>query len=107
MGGKQYVVSFDDASSIDHAQVGGKASSLGRLTRAGFPVPPGFTIATPAYAAFMAELQGQVAAILATADYADAAQLERQATQIRALIIDTALPEGIASAIVTAYTAHQ
>ena len=104
MGGNQYVVLFDDASSIDHAQVGGKASSLGRLTQAGFPVPPGFTIATPAYAAFMAELQGQVAAILATADYADAAQIERQAAQIRALIIDTALPAAIASAIAAAYT---
>ena len=39
-------------SAIDRAAIsiaGGKATNLGELTRAGFPVPPGFTVSTAAY----------------------------------------------------------
>lgn len=64
MSGSRYVVDFNDALAVKHALVGGKAASLGRLTKAGFPVPPGFTISTEAYSAFMAGLQEQVAVIL-------------------------------------------
>ena len=34
--------------------VGGKGANLARLTRAGFPVPPGWILSTEAYRAFVA-----------------------------------------------------
>ena len=87
-----HIIPFDDALSDQHALVGGKAASLGRLSKAGFPVPPGFSISTAAYAAFMAGLHDIVAAILTAADYQHAELLEAQLAQIRALIINTPLP---------------
>lgn len=43
---------FQDISNSDVKEVGGKAASLGELTRADFPVPPGFVIPTEAYRKF-------------------------------------------------------
>lgn len=40
---------LDLAAATDPALVGGKAASLGRLIRAGFPVPPGSCVTTTAY----------------------------------------------------------
>ncbi|MCE3550076.1 phosphoenolpyruvate synthase [Pseudonocardia sp. RS11V-5] len=42
---------LDLAAADDTALVGGKAASLGRLIRAGFPVPPGSCVTTVAYRA--------------------------------------------------------
>ncbi|WP_433501880.1 PEP/pyruvate-binding domain-containing protein [Pseudonocardia halophobica] len=42
---------LDLAAAADPALVGGKAASLGRLIRAGFPVPPGSCVTTTAYRA--------------------------------------------------------
>lgn len=45
----QYVMHFKeiDKSLIQHA--GGKGANLGEMTKAGFPIPPGFCITTAAY----------------------------------------------------------
>ncbi|MFV0460500.1 MAG: PEP/pyruvate-binding domain-containing protein [Actinomycetales bacterium] len=48
-----FVVEFTE--SADLAQVGGKGVNLARMTRAGFRVPPGFTITTAGYRDFVAE----------------------------------------------------
>ena len=43
---------FSELSSADVPYAGGKGANLGQLTRAGLPVPPGFVVGAPAYAAF-------------------------------------------------------
>ena len=43
------------APSADLETVGGKGQSLAKMTKAGFPVPPGFTITTSAYRQFVAD----------------------------------------------------
>ena len=101
----RYVIHFSDALSDQHALVGGKATSLGRLTKAGFPVPAGFSISTAAYAAFMTGLTDKVAALLAAADYHHAEYLEEHSAQIRSLIVESTLPAEIAAAITEAYRA--
>jgi len=98
-----HVIAFDDEHASAHQYVGGKASSLGRLVKAGFPVPPGFTISTAVYVEFLAGLQQQVDAILAQANYDDAAQLEKQTAQIRELIIGAELPATLAAVIIGAW----
>lgn len=49
-----YVRQFTDLGIGDIAVAGGKGANLGELTRAGFPVPPGFVLTTAAYDAFVA-----------------------------------------------------
>ena len=46
---------FADLSRADVAFAGGKGANLGELTRAGLPVPAGFVVGAPAYAAFCDE----------------------------------------------------
>ncbi len=44
-----------DATAADLETLGGKALSLAKMTAAGFPVPPGFTVTTAAYRQFVAD----------------------------------------------------
>ena len=43
---------FPALSRGDVAFAGGKGANLGELTAAGLPVPPGFVVGAPAYAAY-------------------------------------------------------
>lgn len=43
-----YIKKFNEITKDDVALVGGKGASLGEMTTAGFPVPPGFVITTEA-----------------------------------------------------------
>jgi pyruvate,water dikinase len=46
-------VSLRDLSRTDTACAGGKAATLGELSRAGFPVPDGFVVTTAAFERFL------------------------------------------------------
>src|SRR5690349_12936788 len=48
------VLSFTQIGRSDLALAGGKGANLGEMTRAGFPVPPGFCVTTAAYRLFLA-----------------------------------------------------
>ncbi len=45
----KYVLHFDEIDRKDLSAVGGKGANLGEMTKAGFPVPPGFCVSTKAY----------------------------------------------------------
>ncbi|HUQ54024.1 PEP/pyruvate-binding domain-containing protein [Lentzea sp.] len=79
-----------DFSGVDRtmlAVVGGKAANLGELTRAGFPVPPGFCVTTDAYRAV-----------------AEAEELARTTPEnARGTLLKIAVPQEIRDAIVTGY----
>jgi pyruvate, water dikinase len=47
------IVWLEDVGRTDVEHVGGKGANLGELTRAGFPVPPGFVVTAEAYLAAM------------------------------------------------------
>jgi len=101
------IVQFKDESCRDLALVGGKGANLGRLTQAGFTVPPGFCVTTLAYSAFLtaAGLDSAIGAILQSVDYARPTALEESVTQIRHLIENAEMPVDIAADIVAAYRA--
>src|SRR5215208_1640095 len=42
------VVTFAEAATLDHTELGAKAANLARLASVGFPVPPGFAVTTTA-----------------------------------------------------------
>ena len=48
---------FADITLNDRGMVGGKGGSLGELTRAGIPVPPGFVVRTSAFERFLGLLE--------------------------------------------------
>jgi pyruvate,water dikinase len=87
------------------SEVGGKAASLGEMTGAGLPVPPGFAITTSAYrrARDEADLDAQVARILHGLDINDTDSVTERCTQIRRLISTMPIPEGIELQIKGAY----
>lgn len=84
---------------------GGKGANLGELTRAGLPVPPGFVVGAPAYAALCeeGELRAHLTRLLAGLDVDDTAALEAHAEQARALVLGTRVPEPVEQAIRAAY----
>ncbi|PAV13504.1 phosphoenolpyruvate synthase [Methanosarcina spelaei] len=49
-----YVMHFNEVDRTNLSEVGGKGANLGEMVKAGFPVPPGFCIATSAYRDFIA-----------------------------------------------------
>lgn len=48
-----YTLCFGETDGTRLSEVGGKGANLGELTRAGFPVPPGFCVTTAAYREFV------------------------------------------------------
>lgn len=92
-----------DINSIQ--EVGGKGASLGEMTQAGLPVPPGYCITAEAYRQFvsragLAELLAQLAEPSAMKNE-DIALLAQAISQ---RILETPLPEELAQEIVQAFT---
>ncbi len=101
------LVALGEDESTDLAIVGGKGASLGRLVKAGLPVPSGFVITTDAYAAFLRanDLEPEIESILATLDYSDLDVLEKETARIRMAITGCTFPEDLADKIAKAYNA--
>ena len=95
---------FDSPAATLEA-AGGKGLNLARLARAGFPVPPGFIVPTPAYRAFVAAngLQTVIRSALGGLSPADLPALETASAHIRAAFSAGKLPAEIDSAIRAGY----
>jgi len=98
------VMPFHEIDASMLAQVGGKAANLGELTRAGFPVPPGFCITTQAYtsATSGAELES-VLVQLANTPADDVAHLETYAAAARSKLLAVSIPTDVIEAMTQAY----
>jgi pyruvate,water dikinase len=96
---------FDDLSRADVEFAGGKGANLGELTAAGLPVPPGFVVGAPAYAAFVDEtrLRERISAGLEEVDVDDTTALEAACSELRAAIEATPVPDYVRAAITAAY----
>ncbi|HZE40648.1 MAG TPA: PEP/pyruvate-binding domain-containing protein [Stackebrandtia sp.] len=82
------VMSFSDIADDDFDAVGGKTANLAILTKAGFPVPPGFCVTTAAYQR-----------IAEAADVPGSLSGERLAATARERILAAAVPAELADAI--------
>lgn len=96
---------FTELTREDVEFAGGKGANLGELTQAGVPVPPGFVVGAPAYAAFCdaGDLRTRVAARLDGLDVDDTAALEVASAEVRAMIAGEPVPEPLADSIRAAY----
>ncbi len=96
------IASFDRASL---ALAGGKGANLGELSRAGFEVPPGFVITTPAYD-FLLEQNGltsEIHNLLANLDFANPASVAQISQHIQKTLQHASIPTLVADEILSAY----
>jgi phosphohistidine swiveling domain-containing protein len=99
------LIGLGEEGSTELAVVGGKGASLGRLVKAGFPVPSGFVITTNTYAACLRanDLEEKIEKILDELDYDNLDELEKGTAKIREMIVGCRIPGGLAGEIVEAY----
>jgi pyruvate,water dikinase len=101
------ILAFNEPGADRLDLVGGKGANLGRLSKAGFPVPPGCTITTECYRAFIAanDLQGLIGGHLDRIDYGNAGSIEAAATAIRQALTKGTMSEALEAAVTNAYQA--
>jgi pyruvate,water dikinase len=94
------ILSLSELDRGDVALAGGKGANLGELAGAGFPVPPGFVVAAPAYldAVDQSGVRGRLAAITRAAVGATPETLVGLAAEARGLLDTTSVPEALARA---------
>ncbi len=108
-GTKELVLWFKDTGITDIPLVGGKNASLGEmlrhLTSQGVRIPNGFATTAHAWREFVASanLEPRLRALFDGLDVQKLDQLEERARQARALILETAFPSDLQSAITGAY----
>ncbi len=90
----KFIKPFKQLSKKDVAQAGGKGASLGEMTQAKIPVPPGFVILASAFDRFLEEtdLTQDIEAQLARINYDDINSVDRASNVIRDLISDVPMP---------------
>ena len=88
---------FDNVSKSDVALAGGKGASLGEMTRAGIPVPPGFVVLSTAFELFLEEtdLNIEIDTILHAVNHKEIHTVENASEKIKALIIEAETPGDI------------
>ncbi|MGA2319219.1 MAG: phosphoenolpyruvate synthase [Solirubrobacteraceae bacterium] len=96
---------FAQLGREDTMYAGGKGANLGELTAAGLPVPDGFVVGAPAYAAFCAQtgLREKLAGLLDDVDVEDTAALRAASAAARELFDETPIPEPLAREIRSSY----
>jgi len=96
---------FDNYQPADAPELGGKNASLGTLTGAGLPVPPGFAVSADCYRKALADggLTGQLDALIAAVDPRDTASVAAAGERARALIGALRMPADLDGAIRGAY----
>lgn len=97
----ELVRNFKNLDKNDVALAGGKGASLGEMTKAGIPVPPGFVLLSAAFERFLEEtdLNVEVDHIIKNVKHEDINSVEKASIKIRDLIADADMPEDIAKEI--------
>ena len=107
----QFIKTFKEIRNKDVAIAGGKGASLGEMTNAGVPVPPGFVILAPAFEYFMkntpkspsartgSDIEGQISQV----NYDDVNSIDQASNVIRDIMDDTEIPEDLKKEIDAGY----
>lgn len=103
----RYIIPFDTATSADHPRMGGKCASLAKMIGHGVAVPPGFAVATDAYALHLASdgLSAAISQILSALDVADVVGEQAKSVAIRKLVTDHPMPAEVERGIRAGYAA--
>jgi pyruvate,water dikinase len=101
----EHILWFDQHDPAHEPVLGGKNASLGILTRAGLPVPPGFAVSALAFRKVFADagLPAQLAALLSNVEVNDTAALTVAAAAARELVRGVTLPDWLSDELESAY----
>ncbi|MBU2686356.1 MAG: hypothetical protein KKF41_02085 [Actinobacteria bacterium] len=101
----KYVAFLDEIGLEDLRQVGGKAANLGRLTAAGYRVPPGFSVKADAFDLFLESggLKDSLAEVLRGLNFGDLESVDGAMAEARSRMEEAPIPSGVAEEILTAY----
>lgn len=102
-----FTKTFRQLSKADVAIAGGKGASLGEMTKAKIPVPPGFVILAPAFERFIAatDINTEIEARLHELNHRDTASVEKMSADIEALIRQADFPNDLNAEITKAFAA--
>src|SRR3989338_11625054 len=100
-----FVKELRELSTHDAMAAGGKGASLGEMTNAGIPVPPGFVVLAEAFEKFLEEsdIGVKIDAILHTVKHTEMHTVEHASEKIQALILGAEVPKDIGTAIQKEY----
>ncbi|ELY44348.1 phosphoenolpyruvate synthase [Natronorubrum sulfidifaciens] len=99
------VLWLDEISAGDLEKVGGKGASLGELTGAGLPVPPGFVVTAGTYRSFIEEAEIDDELFDAVdVDVDDSSALAEAADRAQELILETPFPDDLREEILESYS---
>jgi pyruvate,water dikinase len=92
-----FIKSFKQLNKSSVAEAGGKGSSLGEMTNARIPVPPGFVVLASAFDRFLEEtdLDTEIETILKKVNHKDVNSVDKASVQIRQLIADADMPKDL------------
>lgn len=99
------ILPFNKLSSQDVNLAGGKGASLGEMTQAGIPVPPGFVVLADAFRA-MVKANGigeKIDGILGTVDVVKTETIDEASEKIRAMIKEAKTPKDVSNEITKAF----
>ena len=96
---------FNELNKNDASIAGGKGASLGEMTQAGIPVPPGFVVLTQAFDKFLEEtdLNVEIDSILESVDHKEVHTVEHASEKIQNLIVGAFMPEDIKKEILSSF----
>jgi len=102
---EKFIKWFSDLNKDSGNIAGGKGANLSEIYNIGTPVPPGFVVTAQAYDYFIekAGLKEKIKELLSQIDYENTTQLNEITQNIRALIVDSKLPNEMKEEIIEAY----
>lgn len=101
----EYVLDFRSLDRNSLSIAGGKNANLGEMLKVGIRVPPGFAVTTHSFLEFLSQsqLKANVFDILREINAHKVETIEAKSQEIKALIMDTPIPEHIREAIESKY----
>ena len=103
----RYVKPFSQLNKSDVNVAGGKGASLGEMTQAGIPVPPGFVVLVDAFEKYLSEnnLEAEIKTQLSKVKQHELESVERVSADIQSLIINGQIPDDIQQEILKSFKA--
>ncbi len=100
-----YLKKFSELSKNDAAIAGGKGASLGEMTKAGVPVPPGFVVSAGTFDKFLelAGIDADIDTIISKVNHHEIHAVEQASKEIQAIILNSSTPKEIELEIKTEF----
>ncbi len=92
-----YIKTFKQLNNKSVSEAGGKGASLGEMTNAKIPVPPGFVVLASAFDRFLQEtdLDAEIESILKKVKHKDINSVDKASAEIRSLIGGASMPKDL------------